>query len=66
MEEALEQIRGTTEVLVKHPKISGYCYTQLTDIEQEQNGIYNYDRTQKFDAKTVQNIFSEKPDWSRY
>lgn len=40
------------EKLVKtvfaEPKISGFCYTQLYDIEQEQNGLYYYDRTDKF------------------
>ena len=28
----------------------GYCYTQLTDVYQEQNGIYSFDRSAKFDA----------------
>lgn len=28
-------------------KISGFCYTQLYDVEQEQNGFYNYDRSDK-------------------
>lgn len=28
----------------------GYCYTQLTDVFQEQNGIYAFDRSAKFDA----------------
>lgn len=27
----------------------GYCYTQLTDVFQEQNGIYAFDRSAKFD-----------------
>lgn len=66
MKEALERIRGVTETIVRHPRIAGYCYTQLTDVEQEQNGIYCYDRTPKFDEKTVRGIFSEKPAWSRY
>ena len=38
----------------------GYCYTQLTDVEQEQNGIYNYDRTKKFDMKRIRKIFSKE------
>ena len=38
---------------------------QLTDVYQEQNGIYNYDRTPKFDAETIRNIFSMKPSWSK-
>jgi beta-galactosidase/beta-glucuronidase len=39
------------------PKIKGWCYTQLTDVEQEKNGIYNYDRTPKFDIEKVARIF---------
>ena len=42
------------------PGFSGWCYTQLTDVEQEQNGIYNYDRTPKFDMKRIRAIFSGK------
>ena len=38
---------------------AGYCYTQLTDVEQEQNGIYNYDRTAKFDMERIAAIFSK-------
>ena len=37
--------------------IWGYCYTQLTDVEQEQNGIYYFDRTEKYDMKRVREIF---------
>lgn len=29
-------------------KLSGFCYTQLYDVEQEENGLYRYDRTDKF------------------
>ncbi len=39
----------------------GYCYTQLTDVEQEQNGIYFYDRTSKFDMKRIHAIFNKEP-----
>ena len=37
-----------------------YCYTQLTDVEQEQNGLYTYDRRPKFPAETIRAIFSKK------
>jgi Glycosyl hydrolases family 2, sugar binding domain/Glycosyl hydrolases family 2/Glycosyl hydrolases family 2, TIM barrel domain len=36
-----------TNELRKHPKICGYIYTELQDIEWEHNGIMNYDRTPK-------------------
>ena len=65
-EEAAKQITDLTRVILDTPKLVGYCYTQLTDVEQEQNGIYNYDRTPKFDAETIRRIFAEKPDWSKY
>ena len=38
-------------------KVWGYCYTQLTDVEQEQNGIYYYDRGTKYDMERVKAIF---------
>lgn len=39
---------GLTKVLLGCPRVCGFCYTQLTDIEQEKNGLYYYDRTPKF------------------
>ena len=36
-------------MLLDNPNMFGYCYTQLTDIYQEQNGIYKFDRAGKFD-----------------
>jgi hypothetical protein len=29
------------------PFVAGFCYTQLTDIEQELNGLLSYDRRPK-------------------
>ena len=45
---------------------AGFCYTQLTDIEQEQNGVFNYDRTPKFSESELQNVFLQKPEWSKF
>ena len=49
------------EIMLKTKNLSGYCYTQLTDVEQEQNGIYNYDRSEKFDMARVARIFNQQP-----
>ena len=38
----------------------GLCYTQLTDIEQEQNGLYTYYREPKFDISVIREIMSRK------
>ena len=40
-------------ILLDDDKMFGYCYTQLTDIYQEQNGIYKYDRGMKFDLDRI-------------
>lgn len=53
IEEVYRRIEGLTKALTDHPHIAGYTYTQLTDIEQEQNDIYYYDRTPKFDAERL-------------
>ena len=38
----------------------GFCYTQLYDVEQEQNGLYTYDREPKFDMNIFKEINSRK------
>lgn len=35
--------------LASLPFLAGFCYTQLTDIEQEINGLLTYDRQFKAD-----------------
>ena len=39
--------------LLDHPGMFAYCYTQLTDVYQEQNGIYRFDRSAKFDIERI-------------
>ncbi len=59
-EEFLTRLKGLTDVLLDNEGMFGFCYTQLTDVEQEQNGLYTYDRRPKFDLDTVHAIFSRK------
>ena len=47
---------GLTDALVQNEKICGFCYTQLYDIEQEQNGLYTYDRQKKFSDENYELI----------
>ncbi len=47
-EEFLARYKGLTDVLLDNPDHFAFCYTQLTDVEQEQNGLYPYDRRPKF------------------
>ncbi|MEW1691131.1 glycoside hydrolase family 2 protein [Streptomyces sp. NPDC091265] len=41
---------GLVGVLLDNPDMFGYCYTQLTDVFQEQNGVYRFDRSEKLDT----------------
>ena len=41
------------------PHCAGWCIVQLYDVEQEQNGIYDYWRKPKIDIEAVRMIFSK-------
>ncbi len=64
LDEFYERLEGQIEALNSLPHISGWCYTQLTDVEQEQNGIYKYDRSAKFDMAKIKAILSRSPKLS--
>ena len=59
-EELIERYAGLTNALLDNYRMFGFCYTQLYDIEQEQNGLYYYDRTPKFDPEIFRKINSRK------
>ncbi len=57
------RLEGLVDVLLDlSDYICGYCYTQLTDVEQEQNGVYYYSRDEKFDMSRIHAIFSRVPE----
>ena len=64
LEEVYTRLKALTDTIRSLDYISGFCYTQLTDVEQEQNGIYTYDRREKFDAARLREILSAKPAWA--
>ncbi len=59
-EEFKERYKGLTDVLLDHPKMFGFCYTQLYDVEQERNGVYTYDRRAKFDPAFFREVNERK------
>lgn len=61
LEEFYARLEALTDVILEMDHACGYCYTQLTDVEQEKNGIYYYDRTLKFDMQRIAAIFSKVP-----
>ena len=60
LDEFYARYDGLTTALIDCPKMIGFCYTQLTDVEQELNGIFNYDRTKKFDSEILYKINTKK------
>ncbi|MBQ7982733.1 MAG: beta-galactosidase, partial [Clostridia bacterium] len=59
-EEFIARLKGLTDVLLDNPMLSAYCYTQLTDVEQEQNGLYTYARQPKFPPEIIHEILARK------
>jgi beta-galactosidase/beta-glucuronidase len=55
---ALQRMRGLYEAIAKIPAIIGICYTQITDVEQEVNGLMTFDRKPKFDPKVLRELNS--------
>lgn len=57
IEEFYQRLEGLVRTVLSMNHICGFCYTQLTDVEQEQNGVYFYNRTEKFDMARIRSIF---------
>ena len=60
LEEFYDRFKGLTDALLDNKEMLGLCYTQLTDVEQEQNGLFTYDRKAKFDNKRLYEVLSRK------
>ncbi len=55
-EEFIARYEALTAAIMDNPRMLGMCYTQLYDIEQEQNGLMTYDREFKFDPEIFRKI----------
>jgi hypothetical protein len=58
-EELLEKYQKLMEGLASLRFLAGFCYTQLTDIEQEVNGLVSYDRKPKLPVLQIARIHKE-------
>lgn len=59
-EELYTRFEGLTRVLLEDPLMFGYCYTQMTDVFQEKNGVVDFDRGRKLDLARLRAV-QEKP-----
>jgi hypothetical protein len=60
LDEFYVRYKDSIDAMLDNPHLFGFCYTQLTDIEQEKNGLFYYDRKPKFDAKKLHEITSRE------
>lgn len=52
----LRRYEAMVDALLQNAPIQGFCYTQLTDVEQEVNGLLTYDRRPKADLAKIRGI----------
>ena len=55
-DEFLERYEALIAALLSCEPVQGFCYTQLTDVEQEVNGLLTYDRRPKADLTRIKEI----------
>ena len=55
-DEFFERYESLVEALLRSSPVQGFCYTQLTDVEQEINGLLTYDRSPKVDLARIREI----------
>ena len=53
IEDFYSRFEGQCAALLENEGMFGYCYTQLTDVFQEQNGIFFFDRSSKFELDRI-------------
>jgi hypothetical protein len=65
LEEFYARYKGLVDAQLDNPNLFGFCYTQLTDVEQEHNGLYYYDRRPKFNMARLHEITSREAAYER-
>lgn len=61
-DEFIERFDKITSSIKEIPYVCGYCYTQITDVQQEVNGLYTEERKAKVDIKKIKRI-NEKHEY---
>lgn len=58
-EDLFDRFRQLVAAAESVPELSGWCWTQLTDVEQERNGLLTADRTPKIPPEHLQAFLAE-------
>ena len=64
-EEFYKRLEEQVNVILSLDHIDGFCFTQIVDVELEKNGIYTYDRQQKFDMERIRKIFTKSREQAK-
>ncbi|MCS7462825.1 glycoside hydrolase family 2 [Paenibacillus doosanensis] len=59
-EDFVGKLKAVVEPMLASPVVQGFCYTQLTDVEQEINGLLTYDRKPKVPLEQMRDIIAGK------
>ena len=54
--ELKERVRDIVDAVLDSPEVAGFCWTQLTDTEQETNGLLTAERVPKIPFEEVRRI----------
>jgi len=60
--EFISKYRDVTLAIMAEAGVSGFCYTQLYDVEGEVNGFMTYDRRWKVSPEEIRRINEDKPE----
>jgi hypothetical protein len=61
----LSRYDAITTAIKELPWVCGYCYTQVSDVQQEINGLLSEDRSFKVDPEKIREI-NERPVTGRF
>ncbi len=56
----LKRFEQITDAIASHKGICGYCYTQVSDVQQEVNGLYTAAREPKVDIQAIRQINTKR------
>lgn len=61
-EEFIRRFDEITTAVKELPYVCGFCYTQVTDVQQEINGLMDIDRNFKIEPETIREINERRVD----
>jgi len=59
VDDFLARLTPITHFLIKNKRYNGFCYTQLTDVMQEVNGLLTEDRKPKVSVEKLREVFGK-------